>query len=101
MAAVKPRILTLQIDKICSGVYRAEALSNGGPVTEPSEYSSISEAIREEALAVPDGFAHFMEVRFCGLSSGTLGLAEVAQQSEPIASRLVSLLGEMTAIAES
>lgn len=101
MAAAEPRILTLQIDKISSGVYRAEAQSNGGQVTEPSEYRSISEAIREEALAVPDGFAHFMEVRFCGLSSGTLGLAEVAQQSEPIASRLVSLLGEMKAIASS
>lgn len=91
----------MQINKISSGVYRAEAQSNGGQVTEPSEYSGISEAIRKEALAVPDGFAHFMGVRFRGLSSGTLGIVEVAQQSEPIASRLVSLLGEMKAIASS
>ena len=101
MAAAEPRIITLQIDKIASGVYRAEAQVYGGAVTEPSVHSRISEAIGEVAKAVPDDFAHFMEVRYCGLSSGTLGLLEAAQQSEEIASRLVALLAEMHAIAGS
>jgi hypothetical protein len=99
MAAAEPRIITLLIDKIQSGMYRAEAQSHGSTVTAPSEYSSISDAIRGEARAVPEGFACFLEVRFCGLSSGTLGLEEAAQQSEAIASRLVSLNAEMKAMA--
>ncbi|WP_066161144.1 hypothetical protein [Hydrogenophaga pseudoflava] len=101
MAVAEPKIITLQIDKVAAGVYRAEAQVHGGAVTEPSVHSSISEAIGETARAVPDGFAHFMEVRYCGLSSGTVGLLEAAQQSEEIASRLVALLAEMHAIAGS
>lgn len=99
MAAVEPHILTLVIDKIAPGVYLAEALVHGGVVTDPSEYSSISEAIREEAASVPADFAHFIEVRYCGLSSGTLGLTDAAERSEDIAGRLMALLAEMHAIA--
>lgn len=99
MAAVEARILTLVVDKVVPGVYRAEALVHGGVVTDPSEYSSLSEAIREEAMSVPDDFAHFIEVRYCGLSSGTLRLTDAAERSEEIAGRLMSLLAEMHAIA--
>ena len=99
MAAAEPRIITLLIDKIQSGLYRAEAQSHGSQVTEPSVYSSISDAIRVEARAVPSSFAQYMEVRYCGLSSGTLGLEEAAQRCEVIASRLMSLNAEMKAMA--
>lgn len=100
MAAAEPRVITLVIDKVVPGVYRAEALVRGGPVSDANEYSSISDAIREEAAAVPDGFAQFMEVRYCGLSSGTLRLEDGAKQGEEIATRLTSLLAEMHSIAQ-
>ena len=83
MAAAEPRIITLLIDKIQSGLYRAEAQSHGSQVTEPSVYSSISDAIRVEARAVPSSFALFMEVRYNGLSSGTSGIVPVNDTSFP------------------
>jgi hypothetical protein len=55
-------VLVLQIDKIEAGLYRAAALSGGVEVTEPEMYPSIEAAIREEAAAVPPGFAHFAVV---------------------------------------
>lgn len=94
-----PRILAFEIDKIQSGVYRV-AVTCGGEVTEPGIHSSIEECIREEALAVPDGFAHFVEVRYHGLSSGTLRLSDAPGQAREIADRLVALTAEMYAIAE-
>lgn len=100
MAAVEPQILTLVVAKVVPGVYRAEALVHGGVVTYPSEYNSLSEAIREEALSVPDDIAHIIEVRYCGLSSGTLRLTDAAERSKEIAGRLMSQLAEMHAIAE-
>lgn len=100
MAANTPRILTPQIDKMEPGVYRAEASAHGVPVADESMHSSLAEAIREEALAVPDGFAHFMEGRFCGLSSGTISLSELPSQAEKVANRLVALLADMHLIAE-
>src|SRR5690606_24128322 len=100
MAAVEPRILTLQIDKISSGLYRAEVQSHNVQVADEGTHPSISEAIRKEALAVPDGFAHFMEVRYCGLSSGTFAIAEMAQQADVLADRLMELLAEMHRVAE-
>ncbi len=100
MAITRPSILTLQIDKIVSGLYRAEVLQNGAQVTPPNTHSSISEAIKEEALAVPDGFAHFMEVRYYGLSSGTIALLQLPQQAETVAERLVELRKELHHIDE-
>jgi hypothetical protein len=90
----------LQIDKVQSGVYHAEVLCRGAQVTNPTSHARISDAIREEALAVPDGFAHFMEVRYCGLSSGTIPLGLIAEQADAIANRLVALLFEMRLISE-
>lgn len=95
MASIRPSILTLQIDKVASGLYRAELLENGAQVTQPNTHSSISEAIREEAMAVPEGFAHLMEVRYYGLSSGTFLLSQLPQQAEAIAGQLVDLLAEL------
>ena len=59
-------VLTLQIDKIESSLYRAAVLCGGVEVTEPSHYASIEEAIREEATAVPEGFAYFADVIYGG-----------------------------------
>lgn len=99
MAFNEPRILTLQIDKVAPGQYRTEVCGGGAQVTDESTYSTIAEAIREEARAVPDGFAYYMEVRYHGLSSGTVALAELPQQSEAIADRLMDLLADMHQIA--
>ncbi|WP_070398638.1 hypothetical protein [Hydrogenophaga sp. PML113] len=100
MAAAEPLILTLQIDKVQSGVYLAEVLCRGVQVADPTHYERIGDAIRAEALAVPDGYAHFMEVRYCELSSGTIPLGLIGAQADAIAKRLVDLMSEMRLIAE-
>lgn len=97
---MEPRILTLQIDKVLPGQYRTEVREGSSQVTDESMHSSIADAIREEALAVPEGFAHFMEVRYHGMSSGTYALRDLTQQADAVADRLVSLLAEMHEIAE-
>lgn len=98
MAVITPRILTLYIDHVGPGMYRTEISER---LEREGMFSSISEAIREEAQAVPDGFAHFMEVRYCGLSSGTIALGELPEQASAVADRLVELLRQMQLIAES
>lgn len=100
MSTSVPRILTLHIDHVGEGMYRTEVCEGGVPVTDEGMYSSISEAIREVSRAVPDGLAHFMEVRYYGLSSGTIALSALPQQADAIADRLVGLLGEMRLIAD-
>jgi hypothetical protein len=100
MAAVEPLILTLQLDNVQSGVYQAEVLCRGVQVADPTHHERISDAIRAEALAVPDGYAHFMEVRYCELSSGTIPLGLIAEQADAIADRLVALMLEMRLISE-
>lgn len=101
MAAVEPRVLTLQIDKIQSGLYRAELRLRGDPIADPVMYSRICEAIREEAESVHVDFAQFIEVRYYELSSGTIPLGLVSGQAEEIAERLVGLMHEMHLIAGS
>ncbi len=97
MPFITPRILTLQIDQVASGMYRTEVSAR----EQEGMFSSISEAIREEALDVPPGFAHFMEVRYCGLSSGTIALDALPEQAAVVADRLVDLMHQMHVIAQS
>ncbi|MFZ2389292.1 MAG: hypothetical protein WAW69_15960 [Polaromonas sp.] len=85
-------ILILEIDKIASGAYRAAAMSAGVAVTESNVYSGLEDAVRNEALAVPPGFAHFVEVRYAGFSSGTFVLEEIAGRAGEIADQLVALV---------
>jgi len=92
-------ILTLQIDKLTSGVYRAALLSDGTEVTATEEYSSIEDAIREEFCEVPADFAHFAEVRYCGVSSGTMAIERFPPQAAEVADRLVAILAEMHRLA--
>lgn len=92
-------ILTLEIEKVVAGIYRAHALSAGVEVTKPMEYSTIAEAIRGESQAVPEGFAHFMEVRYAGFSSGTDVIQNLPARAEEIADRLVALAAEEQRLA--
>ncbi|MGC4394478.1 hypothetical protein [Hydrogenophaga sp. T2] len=99
MAAVEPRVLTLQIDKIQSGLYRAELQWKGDALGEAVVYSRIGEAILAETESVHADFAQFVEVRYHELSSGTIPLSLVSGQAEEIAERLVGLMHEMRLIA--
>ena len=87
-------ILTLDIHKEVPGIYTARLLNAGAMVTDPREYNSIEAAIAGEASEVPDGFAHFIEVRYCGFSSGTDLIEAVAGKATAIADRLVALVAE-------
>lgn len=95
-------VLTLNIDKEAPGLYVACVLdSSGGRVTEEVDaYSSIEDAIQAEAQAVPDGFAHFMEIRYAGFSSGTHLLEAIPGQAGALADRLVALVAEAHRISE-
>ena len=84
-------ILTLQIDKVSSGEYRAEALYGGLPVAAAQHYKRINEAIRREALALASSF-DYMEVRYAGFSSGTFVMCVVSRMAETIADRLMELI---------
>ncbi|MBS79018.1 hypothetical protein [Variovorax sp.] len=87
-------ILTLDIHKETSGVYIARVESSGTLVTEPAEYSSIEAAIQGESSSVPDGFAHFMEVRYYGFSSGTELIEALPGKARAIADRLMAFVAE-------
>lgn len=87
--------LTLHIDRLAKGMYQAEVgagiISTEG---EPSVYDSIADAIRGEAQALPDGMCHFIEVRYCGLSSGSIPVGVLSQKAEEIAAHLVAMVAE-------
>jgi len=87
-------VLTFEIDRIQPGQYRAIATARGGAVTQPGIYSGIEEAIRKEVEAVPEGFAHFGEVHYGGMSSGTYPLHELAKKASEIADRLMWLISK-------
>nr|WP_315494229.1 hypothetical protein [uncultured Rhodoferax sp.] len=89
--------LVFEIGKVQSGLYRVGVLSGGVEVTKPSHYSSIEEAIREEAASVPDGFAYFAEVVYGGASSGTLPIPKIVETASQIAEQLVAIVAEMHA----
>lgn len=94
-------VLTLQIDKIESGLYRAAVLCGSVEVTESSQYASIEEAIREEVAAVPEGFAYFADVIYGGASSGTISLAVLPERASQVADQLVAIMAEMYRVAQS
>lgn len=87
--------LTLQIDRLDRGLYQAEM--GGGTITRKGElsvYDSIADAIRGEAEDLPDGICYFVEVRYCGLSSGSVPVGVLSQRAEEIATHLVSLVAD-------
>ena len=88
-------VLTFQIDKLQPGAYRVAVLQGGVEVTAPEVYPTIEDAVREEVEAVPEGFAHFAEIRYGGASSGTVTLQGLPGQAGEIANRLVAIVAEM------
>lgn len=93
-------IIMLDIEKAAPGIYIARAMNGGVLVTEPAEYNSIESAIAMEAQAVPEGFAHFMEVRYGGFSSGTELLKALPGKASAISDRLIALVAESHRVAE-
>ena len=94
-------VLTIHIDKIEAGLYRAAVLSGGVEMAEPEVYSSIEAAIREETAAAPPGFAHFADVIYAGVSSGTIALQVLPSRASQVADQLVATVAEMHRIAGS
>ena len=94
MNAVLALSLTLQIDRLDRGLYQAEM--GGGTIRkgELSVYDSIADAIRGEAEDLPDGICFFVEVRYGGLSSGSVPVGMLSQRAEKIASHLVRLVAD-------
>ena len=99
MAAVHELSLTLQIDRLEKGVYQAEL--GGGTITREGQlsvYDSIADAIRGEADDLPDGLCYFVEVRYSGLSSGSIPVGVLAQRADEIASHLVAMIADFKLI---
>ena len=67
----------------------------------PEVYSSIEEAIRKEAAAVPEAFAYFANVTYGGASSGTISLSTLPARAAQVADQLVAIVAEMHHIAGS
>lgn len=102
MTSVLALSLVLQIDRLDRGLYQAEI--GGGVISREGElsvYDSIADAIRGEAEDLPDGMCYFIEVHYCGLSSGSVPVAVLSQRAEEIATHLVSLVAEFHLLASS
>lgn len=96
MTSVLALSLTLHIHRLDRGLYQAELV--GRTITREGElsvYDSIAEAIRGEVEDLPEGMCYFVEVRFCGLSSGSLPVGVVPQKAEEIAAHLVALVADV------
>jgi hypothetical protein len=93
-------ILTIDIDKEARGNYVARAHQGGVLVTKPELYDSISNAIRQEALGIPPGFAHFLEFTYNGMSTGTFAVEDVPPKAVELADRLVALNHQMRILLE-
>ncbi|SDN51233.1 hypothetical protein [Polaromonas sp. JS666] len=93
-------ILTIDINREVRGVYVARAEQGGVLVTPPRTYDSIATAIRQEALCVPPGFAHFLEFTYDGMSTGTHPIEDVPDKAVELADRLVTLNHQMHMLLE-
>lgn len=88
-------VITFQIVKVTIGLYRAVATSSGVELAEPAHYHSLEEAIQSEASALPEEFAHFADVTYGGVTSGTQSVESLKSQSAEVANRLVAVLAAM------
>ena len=70
-------------------------------MTEPETYGCIAEAIREQAIDIPVGFAHFIQFTYGGMSTGTFAIAVLPAKAAELANRLVALNAEMHVIGEA
>ncbi len=94
-------VITLHLEKLQPGLYRASALCGKVLVTRQATYGSLEDAIREEAQAIPDGFAWFADVEYGGASSGTIPLKDLPARAADVAAQLVGVVAQMHAITES
>ena len=94
-------IITIHLEKLQPGLYRASALHGTEPVTQSSTYSTLEEAISQEAAAVPAEIAWFADVIYGGASSGTISLRELSARAAEIATRLVTVVAQMHSTAEA
>jgi hypothetical protein len=95
-----PLILTIDIDKEARGSYVARVHQSGVLVTQPAAYDGISTAIRQQALNIPPGFAHFLEFTYNGMSTGTYAVEDVPDKAVELADRLVALNHQMHILLE-
>jgi uncharacterized protein involved in outer membrane biogenesis len=93
-------ILTLSIDQLAPGSYRAVVMDGDVEVSsEHTVHSSVALAIAEAAAAVPDGFAILIEPRYAGISAGTLRIIDArrAEIAEAAARSIMTLVAELHA----
>lgn len=84
-------ILVVDIEKVAAGRYVAQACIGGVEVTDAVAYGRIDAAIADQAMSIPDGFAHFVQFTYGGMSTETLLLHEAASRAPVLANRLVYL----------
>ena len=94
-------ILTINIAKQAPGTYVARTMKAGQLATEPQIYDRIETAILEEAQSLPEGFAHFVEFTYYGLSTGTLEIQDAIDRAGQLADRLMVLTATQHRIMES
>ena len=82
----------INISKQAPGTYVAQAMKAGQLATEPQIYDRIETAIIEEAQSIPEGFAHFVEFTYYGLSTGTLEIQDAIERAGQLADRLMALM---------
>lgn len=85
-------ILDLHINKLESSVYEARLSEGGTEISEPSLHATIADALRFVGGDVPENFAHFVDVHYSGVSSGTIGTIRLAAEAAAVADRLVELV---------
>jgi hypothetical protein len=94
-------IATLHIEKLERGMYVAHAVVRGAEMPGGESYPSIGDAMRAAAAASLPGLAHFVEVRYAGVSTGTVTVTELHGRADELAARMVAVVAEMHLLAES
>ena len=87
--------LTLDITKMQSGTYEARLSHGGQEVTGTTLHESIAAALRTVAQDINEDFAHFVEARYGGVSSGTIGINRLAAEADVVADHLVAMVAAL------
>lgn len=82
-------VVTLDIEQIGPGVYEVHCVDRPD---SPTVHCSISDAIRDYGNSIPRDYAHFVEVRYGGVSLGTQAVVRLSKESEVMASELIELV---------
>jgi hypothetical protein len=84
-------IVMVDIEKAAPGCYVAQARCGGVECAEAVTYGRIDEAIAEQAGAMPDDFAPFIQFTYGGMSTETLQPEEAVSRAVQLADRLMVL----------